>query len=99
MATRAVPLLDLKFLIRAITSTQAYQRTSALANTSETTDKRLFARMPVRGLSAEQLFDSLAEAREIVGSWRQYYNHARPHLSLRKLTPSEFAELQGGTVP
>jgi hypothetical protein len=53
---------DVKFLIRAITATQAYQRTSALANTSQTADKRLFARMPVKGMTGDQLFDSLATA-------------------------------------
>lgn len=47
----------------------------------------------------EHLFGSLAEAREIVDSWRQDYNHARPHSSLGTLTPSEFAELQGDGPP
>src|SRR5262249_17717762 len=54
---------DLKFLIRAITNSQAYQRTSAVSHTSHK-DARLFARMRLRGLSPEQLFDSLAEATE-----------------------------------
>jgi Protein of unknown function (DUF1553)/Protein of unknown function (DUF1549) len=54
---------DLKFLIRAITASQTYQRTSALSHPSQK-DVRLFARMPLRGLSPEQLFDSLAEATE-----------------------------------
>jgi hypothetical protein len=54
---------DLKFLIRAITASQAYQRTSAVSHPSQK-DPRLFARMPLRGLSPEQLFDSLAEATE-----------------------------------
>ena len=43
----------------------------------------------------EHLFDSLAEARQIIEAWRLDYNHARPHSSLGTLTPSEFAELQG----
>jgi hypothetical protein len=54
---------DLKFLIRAITASQAYQRTSVLSDPSQK-DPRLFARMPLRGLSPEQLFDSLALATE-----------------------------------
>jgi hypothetical protein len=54
---------DLKFLIRAITASKAYQRTSAVSHPSHK-DARLFARMPLRGLSPEQLFDSLAEATE-----------------------------------
>jgi putative transposase len=47
----------------------------------------------------EHLFDSLAEARQIIEAWRLDYNHARPHSSLGALTPSEFAELQGGGPP
>jgi hypothetical protein len=54
---------DLKYLIRALVATQAYQR-SSVAEHSRQNDPRLFARMPIRGLSAEQLFDSLAEATE-----------------------------------
>ncbi len=54
---------DLKFLIRAITASQAYQRSSAVSHPSHK-DARLFVRMPLRGLSPEQLFDSLAEATE-----------------------------------
>jgi putative transposase len=47
----------------------------------------------------EHLFDSLAEARQIIEAWRLDYNHARPHSSLGTLTPSEFAELQGDGPP
>ena len=54
---------DLKYLVRALTASQAYQRVS-VANHPGQDDPRLFARMVVRGLSAEQLFDSLAEATE-----------------------------------
>ncbi|HKB41309.1 MAG TPA: DUF1553 domain-containing protein [Gemmataceae bacterium] len=54
---------DLKFLIRAITASEAYQRSSAVTHPSQK-DARLLARMPLRGLSPEQLFDSLAEATE-----------------------------------
>ena len=58
---------DMKFLIRAITSTRAYQLTSAKAKRQATKseqqdDPTLFARMPLRGLTPEQLFDSLALA-------------------------------------
>jgi hypothetical protein len=52
---------DLKFLIRAITASRAYQLTSASTQPSQD-DPRLFARMPLRGLTAEQLLDSLAQA-------------------------------------
>jgi hypothetical protein len=57
---------DLKFLIRAITASEAYQRGSALTHPSQK-DGRLFARMSLRGLSPEQLFDSLATATEYQG--------------------------------
>ncbi len=53
---------DLKYLIQAIVASQAYQRTSLAGPAKD--EPRLFDRMPVRGLSAEQLFDSLAEVTE-----------------------------------
>ena len=52
---------ELKFLIRAITATQAYGLTSAIER-PEPTPPDLFSAMPVRGLSAGQLFSSLAQA-------------------------------------
>jgi hypothetical protein len=52
---------DLRFLMRAITATKVYQATSAKSHASQE-DPRLFARMSVRGLTAEQVFDSLTEA-------------------------------------
>ena len=52
---------DLKFLIRALTRSRAYQLTSAFTHASQT-DPRLFARMQVKGLTAEQIFDSLVQA-------------------------------------
>jgi hypothetical protein len=53
---------DVKFLIRAITASRAYQLTSDATHQPEAPAKELFARMPLRGLTAEQLFDSLAMA-------------------------------------
>jgi hypothetical protein len=52
---------DLTFLIRAITASRAYQLSSVAPGQGEE-DPRQFARMPLRGLSAEQLFDSVAQA-------------------------------------
>jgi hypothetical protein len=52
---------DIKFLIRAITATRAYQLSSARTHKSQD-DATLFARMPLRGLTGEQLFDSVAAA-------------------------------------
>jgi hypothetical protein len=52
---------DLTFLVRAIVMSKTYQLTSAVSHPSQD-DARSFARMAVRGMSAEQLFDSLAVA-------------------------------------
>jgi hypothetical protein len=52
---------DLKYLLRALTATGTYQRTSAATHPGQD-DPTLFARMPLRGLTAEQLFDSVATA-------------------------------------
>jgi hypothetical protein len=49
---------DVRHMIRAIVSTKAYQRSSLQTDPSQA-DPRLLARMSVRGMSAEQLFDSL----------------------------------------
>jgi hypothetical protein len=52
---------DLKFLIRAITNSKAYQLSSVTTNKDQD-DPRLFARMALKGMTAEQLFDSVATA-------------------------------------
>jgi hypothetical protein len=50
---------DLRYLVRSITASRAYQLSSAAA---DSLSPRLFAHMAVKGLSPEQLFDSLALA-------------------------------------
>jgi hypothetical protein len=50
---------DLKFLVKAIVMTEAYQRTSKPFAGNED-DTELFSRMYVKAMSAEQLFDSIA---------------------------------------
>ena len=52
---------DLKLVIRVLTATQAYQRTSRQTDASQT-DPRLFSRMAVKGLNPDQIFDSIAQA-------------------------------------
>ncbi|MGP0062152.1 MAG: DUF1549 domain-containing protein [Isosphaeraceae bacterium] len=51
---------NLKFLIRVLTATRAYNL-SSMANQPESSTP-MFAAMPVRGLSPVQLFDSLTQA-------------------------------------
>src|SRR5262249_1371812 len=48
---------DLKYLLRVITATNVYQLSSA--GGSKNADPSIFARMATRGLSGEQLYDSL----------------------------------------
>jgi hypothetical protein len=52
---------DLKYLIRAITLSKTYQLTSKLTHPSQL-EPGSFARMSLKGLTAEQFFDSLALA-------------------------------------
>jgi hypothetical protein len=52
---------DLKFLVRAITASRAYQLSSRRTHPSQDVPQR-FARMAVKGLTAAQMFDSLAQA-------------------------------------
>ena len=51
---------DVRHLTRALVLTAAYQR--AAVGADDATDPKLFARMPVRGLTGEQLYDSLRTA-------------------------------------
>ena len=59
---------DLKRLVRIITSTDAYQRASNQSHPTQEEPSH-FARAVLRGLTPEQLFDSLAEA---VGVYQPY---------------------------
>jgi hypothetical protein len=52
---------DVKFLIRAITGSQTYQRSSRQTHPRQD-ERRLFARAGIRGLTPEQLYDSLVVA-------------------------------------
>jgi hypothetical protein len=51
---------DMKFLLRAITASRAYQLSSS--GKAAPAEAGLFARMPIRGLTAEQFYDSVAQA-------------------------------------
>ena len=39
----------------------------------------------------EHWFESLAQARELIGVWRQDYNEVRPHSSIGRIPPAQFA--------
>jgi hypothetical protein len=52
---------DLKFLIRAITMSRTYQL-SSLRIAEGKDEPKLFARFPLRGMTAEQLYDSVSQA-------------------------------------
>jgi hypothetical protein len=52
---------DVKYLTRAMVNSKTYQLSSKVSHESQN-DARVFARMSLKGLTAEQLFDSLAEA-------------------------------------
>jgi hypothetical protein len=53
---------DLKMLIRAIVLTDAYQRGSVALSETSKNDTYMFAKMPMRGMTPEQLFDSFCVA-------------------------------------
>ena len=42
----------------------------------------------------EQWFQSLPQARDCIAEWRKDYNEVRPHSSLVRIPPSQFAQLQ-----
>jgi Protein of unknown function (DUF1553)/Protein of unknown function (DUF1549) len=69
---------DLKFLIRAITGSRTYQRSSRQTHPGQA-DPRRFARAASRGLTPEQLYDSLVLATGYrsdptrVGSFRDFH--------------------------
>jgi Protein of unknown function (DUF1549)/Protein of unknown function (DUF1553) len=52
---------DLKFIVRAICLSKTYQQSSVYPGPSKP-ETRLFAYMPVKGLSADQIYDSLIQA-------------------------------------
>ena len=44
-------------------------------------------------------FLTMSEAQEVIGNWRQTYNHRRPHSSLGGLPPAEFAARCAASTP
>ncbi len=64
---------DVKFLLLVLTNTQTYQLSSRQTHESQQTP-RLFARMAVKALTPEQLFDSIAQAT----GYQQPFNPEEP---------------------
>jgi hypothetical protein len=79
---------DLKYLAQAIVNTKAYQLSSTPNGKRKDDDDpenlRLFARMPLRALTGEQLFDSLAEVMEYK------VDRSRPQFGLGQSPREEF---------
>ena len=47
----------------------------------------------------EHWFTTLEYAKTVIEEWRYDYNHERPHGSLKKMTPNEFARAWGFSPP
>ncbi len=82
---------DLKYLIRGITASRTYQRSSR--KTHQTQDEpQQFARMAVQGLTGEELFDSIAMAVGYLDSFRQVqpfqFNQQGPRAAFLELFSS-----------
>lgn len=62
---------DVKYLIRAITFSKTYQMSSGAADAKDKPDPRLFSRMNLKGLTGEQLYDSIMIATDTQGPPQQ----------------------------
>jgi hypothetical protein len=79
---------DLKFLIRAIIASRVYQLSSAKSHPSQD-EPQMFARMALKGLSPEQLFDSLCQATGFRDKTRVSRNRDTVHSELLNLFASQ----------
>ncbi len=84
---------DLKFLFRAIAASRTYQLTSAVTTTQAEDDPRLFSKMPVKGLTAEQFYDSLSQSIGVYESFDQQRN-ARFARNARTEFLEQFSDVQ-----
>jgi len=91
---------DLRLLIRTLTNTEAYQLSSEMPISGDTPPE-LFARMAIKSLNAEQIYDCLKEAmrqREAVNPQAQFGQFGRAFDQNRQLFLSRFeAPTQGAT--
>jgi uncharacterized protein DUF1553/uncharacterized protein DUF1549 len=86
---------DLKFLIRAITSSRTYQL-SSVVDPAQPSDQRLFTRMSVKGLTADQFYDSLCQAtgvRDNIPLQQRIYNFG----TTRQLFADKFGDQEKKT--
>ena len=78
---------DVKFIIRVIAATEAYNLTSRMTDESQKTPG-MFARMAVKALSPEQIFDSIAQAT----GYQQPFNPEEPLNFNNDTSRQEFIE-------
>lgn len=89
---------DLKWLLRILTRTRAYQMSSASDSQSED-QPELCARMAIKSLTAEQLYDCLAEAtrrREETGTTRRYDQNRQVFLEKFRAPTQGLTEYEAG---
>jgi len=79
---------DFKFLIRAITASRTYQLSSRQTHKSQE-NPRLFACMALKGLSGEQLFDSIAQAT----GYHEPYGNRNPAGMMNNTPREEFVQM------
>lgn len=72
---------DVKYLYRAVCNSETYQRTSRPAGNNLDAAPSLFARMPIKPLTGEQMFDSLTS---LAGSGNAKAGPARKGMGLGK---------------
>jgi hypothetical protein len=80
---------DVKYLIRAICNSQAYQRTSKPVSGNRDSGAELFARMAVKVMTPEQMFDSLTRVLGVPGAANRPRrpNAAAAAARFRNITP------------
>lgn len=81
---------DLKFLIRSICNSETYQRTSKPNASNKETDIALLARMPIKNMTPEQLFDSLATILGAAGKADQKLDKVKAAKNLPKGARAQF---------
>jgi hypothetical protein len=93
---------DLRFLMRVLTDTRAYHLSSVTPD-GKPAQPRLFSRMNVKGLTPEQLFDSLVEASGLRGPqlprlrarFLTRFPRSEGRLEARTSTPQALALMNG----